>query len=137
MPRAVIASAKSEELLELEIAPDHGPFDARWTVKLQTSSVVATHGFWGAEPEELVAFFDDLAASWRGWDGRRAWTEVERDLSLAATHDGRGHVVLWVTLGKFMAPEAATWMVRAPLELEAGALDGVAAEVRRLLDNMD
>lgn len=134
MPTAVIASEKSRGKFELAIARDRGSFDARWSARLETPSVAATHAFWsGAEPSKLVNFFDDLASNWRGWDGRRAWTDVEHDLSLVATHDQLGHVVLWVTLGKFVAPEAETWLVRAPLELEAGDLERVAVAARGLL----
>ena len=134
MPSAVIISEQSKGKLELSIAADHGPYDARWSVKLETPSVVATHEFWGSEPQHLVAFFDGLAASWRGWDGQREWTEVERDLSLVATHDGLGHVVLGVTLGTtFVSPPADSWLVRAPLKFDAGALDRLATQAHLLL----
>jgi hypothetical protein len=130
----LIESGTTGDKLELTIADQAASYDARWSARLETGSVTATHGFWsGVEPERLVQFFDDLAVDWRGWDGRRAWTSVEHDLSLAATHDGLGHVLLWVTLGSVVAPPTDTWLVRVPLQFEAGALDRVAAAARGLL----
>src|SRR5579863_1133584 len=133
MPSAVITSALSNTTLELAVGPNRRPYHAQWSVKLETPSVVATHAFWGSDPGSLVAFFDDLASNWRGWDGRREWTELERELGLIATHDGLGHVLISVTLGKFIAPPLAAWMVQVPLQLDAGELDSVAAQARLLL----
>src|ERR1019366_5894320 len=38
--------------------------------------------------DDLVAFFGQLAADWRGWRGERTYESLEGDLRLAATHDG-------------------------------------------------
>lgn len=136
MRRALIASQKTGDSLELVIEADGTEYDARWSARLHTYSVDATHGFSsGVEPEQLAEFFDGLAENWRGWNGEQTWNSVEDDLSLAATHDGLGHVLLWVTLGTVVAPEQKTWLVRAPIEFEAGDLDRVAAAIRGLIDD--
>jgi hypothetical protein len=39
-------------------------------------------------------FFEDMASSWRGWDGQKTWAEIEGRVSFAATIDRLGHVAL-------------------------------------------
>lgn len=131
-PTTVIRSADQHSFLTIEIEPDRPGFDSRWHIKLDTTDLSATHGFWsGAEPTALAEFFDDLAKSWKGWTGDKRFTSVEHDLALRATHDGRGHVLLWVRLGTHVAEDAQTWLVTAPLALEAGQLERLAASIRR------
>ncbi|MCA2184201.1 DUF6228 family protein [Nonomuraea cavernae] len=47
-----------------------------------------------------------LVVEWRGWNGVRCWTSLEREFALDAPHDGRGHVSLGVTLRAL----DSTWM---------------------------
>jgi len=134
VPTAVIHSADQQSCLNIGVEADRSGFDSRWHVKLETPDVSATHGFWsGVEPVALAEFFDDLARDWRGWTGDRVFTSVEHDLVLRATHDGSGHVLLWVRLGTHVADDAKSWLVSAPLALEAGQLEPLAASVRRRL----
>jgi hypothetical protein len=49
--------------------------------------------------EELTRYFAALADSWRGWEGVREFSSVERDFELRAYHDGVGHCVVEVRLG--------------------------------------
>lgn len=53
--------------------------------------------------DDLIAFFRQLAADWRGWDGERTYESIDHDLRLTATHDG--YVRLAVQL-------AGGWAVR-------------------------
>ena len=39
----------------------------------------------------LAAFFDDLASSWRGWDGAKTWVSAEHDLAISVTANARGN----------------------------------------------
>jgi Family of unknown function (DUF6228) len=95
---------------------------------------VASHGFWsGVEPGHLVEFFGDLARWWPGWSGDKVLSTVEDDLGLRATHDGKGHVLLWVRLGPHVVDVDKTWHVVAPVALEAGARERIAAQVRAAL----
>ena len=43
---------------------------------------------------ELVAWFDELAAAWRGFDGVRTWRSIEGHLAIEASVDPLGHVSL-------------------------------------------
>lgn len=134
MPTAVIHSADQQSCLSVGIESDRSGFDSRWHVKLETPDVSATHGFWsGVEPGALAAFFDALADEWRGWTGDKVFSSVEHDFVLRATHDGRGHVLLWVRLGTHVAADAKSWLVTAPLALEAGQLERLATSIRRHL----
>jgi Family of unknown function (DUF6228) len=38
--------------------------------------------------ESLATFFEELAESWRGWQGERIYESIEHDLRIVATHDG-------------------------------------------------
>ena len=60
-------------------------------------------------------------------DGDKVLSTAEHDLGLRVTHDGKGRVLLWVRLGPEVADIDKTWHVVAPLALEAGALDRIAA----------
>ena len=91
-------------------APDvvRGPDVRFWSVEvclrvpgLEASSRVSAH--YASEFDDLVAFFRQLAADWRGWDGERTYESLEHDLRLTATHDGyvRLAVQLWQECGRF------------------------------------
>ena len=73
-------------------APDvvRGPDVRFWSVEvclrvpgLEASSRVSAH--YASEFDDLVAFFRQLAADWRGWDGERTYESLEHDLRLTAT----------------------------------------------------
>jgi hypothetical protein len=75
----------------------------------------------------LADFFAGLAAEWRGWRGRRTWSSLEDELTLAAESDRTGHVYLRVHLHD---GSPARWTVEAELVLEAGQLEQLASEAR-------
>ena len=75
----------------------------------------------------LDEFFAGLAESWKGWNGEREWTSFERELKLAASNDGRGHIYLAIDLAEGAPP---TWEVKAGVVLEAGQLDQVASAAK-------
>ncbi len=81
--------------------------------------------------EGLARFFEDLASSWRGWHGERAYESIEHDLRIVATHDG--HVRLRVRLWQSTDPDG--WAVETAIRLDAGeqlnqAAKDIAATVR-------
>ena len=91
---------------------------------LEARSRVYDTGFDG-----LAAFFGQLAADWRGWDGERVYESLERNLRLVATHDG--HVQLAVQLWQEPRWQAG-WSAAAVIMLDPGeemtrAADDVAA----------
>jgi hypothetical protein len=78
--------------------------------------------------DDLVAFFQGLAAGWRGWQGEQVYESLEHDLRLTATHNG--HVRLAVQMSLTSEPEG--WSASAVLRLDPGeemtqAADDVAA----------
>ena len=79
---------------------------------------------------QLARFFGELAADWRGFDGRRQYDSFESELFLSCRHDGFGTVSCEVGLGQRWDP---AWWLMVSVELEAGQLDRIAAEVRALV----
>jgi hypothetical protein len=49
-------------------------------------------------PWNPADFFAELAADWRGWAGKRHWRALEGEMEIEASHDGRGHVLIAVTI---------------------------------------
>jgi len=62
------------------------------------------------QPDDLVAFLDELAREWKGWQGEKEWKSVEGDLALSGTADGLGVVALRVTLKS--GPYEDDWCVQ-------------------------
>jgi len=83
------------------------------------------------EPFSLAAFFDDLAACWKGWEGEKRWESVEQDFTLSITADGLGHVAMKVILKS--GPYEDDWCVQSVIHVDAGQLEEIAATVKKLL----
>jgi hypothetical protein len=81
---------------------------------------------WGVEVA-LANFFDDLAESWRGWEGEKVWESYEGGMSLRCTSDRLGHITVAVELREGLP---TVWEARGDVPLEAGQLDRLAAEMR-------
>jgi Family of unknown function (DUF6228) len=76
----------------------------------------------------LAEYFQDIADNWRGWEGEKYWSTLESDLEFKATSDKLGHVRLEFSLKRPYTQFG--WVLQAALELEAGQLDAIAANVR-------
>lgn len=103
-----------------------------WRARIEFADLAAegiVYERYSGEELQLDAYFADLAAGWRGWEGERRWEAL--GLRLAARHDGVGHVTLDVTSQNDYAA-GGRWRVRASLVLDAGALDKLAIEARQL-----
>ena len=74
----------------------------------------------------LASFFASVAADWRGWDGERVWSALESDFSVRARSDRLGHIRLDVELRSHDPDD--NWRISAPVFLDAGSLDTVAAD---------
>jgi hypothetical protein len=86
--------------------------------------------FEGLTRENLRDFLVGLDRDFRGWQGVRSWTSMEREMTVEAGHDGR--VRLAVTLRRaFRSFEDDAWSARIVLTLEAGE------ELSRLARNAD
>jgi Family of unknown function (DUF6228) len=112
-----------------EPAESHGSFPMQLLgdgFRAETMVVEFWHG------GGLVAWFAELAAAFRGWQGTRTWASLEGDALLEVTHDGLGEVALRVTLRRDTG-DPPVWTVSAVVPLEAGEeLTRLAEEVARL-----
>ena len=98
--------------------------------RLEARSRVDAH--YAAGFDDLVAFFGQLAADWRGWDGERTYESIGHDLRLTATHDG--YVRLAVQLWQESGPQG--WSAAAVISLEPGEeMTRVAEDVAALLSS--
>jgi hypothetical protein len=79
---------------------------------------------WNPFGSGLEQFFEDIAASWRGWDGEKKWTSLEGELSLVCTTDKLGHIAIEATLYD-------GWNVRNVFYVEAGQLEQLALDIRK------
>jgi Family of unknown function (DUF6228) len=98
--------------------------------RLEARSRVDAH--YAAGFDDLVAFFRQLAADWRGWDGERVYESIGHDLRLTATHDGyvRLAVQLWQESGRL------GWLAVAVISLEPGEeMTQVAEDMAALLSS--
>jgi hypothetical protein len=90
---------------------------------------------WGGGAPALVAFFDEMAAGWRGWHGRREWRDDGGSVSMRASHDGIGTIALMVSVMPFQWSEEqpGSWRLEAVVALDPGSLDVAARDLRTLL----
>lgn len=75
-------------------------------------------------------FFDQLAASWRGWEGPLRWSPLENEIKITATSDRLGHIELLVELSDQAYPPV--WEFRYRLQLEAGSLENLAQRIKQV-----
>jgi hypothetical protein len=83
----------------------------------------------------LGLFARRLAEDWRGWQGQRVRDSLENEMTVEATHDGRGHVAMAVTVrGHRQAFADGVWAARVAFALEAGEqMSAAAHDIRHLL----
>jgi hypothetical protein len=129
----VVVLGSADSTLTLGDARLDGAGETQLTVRIDAGTLHATADVpiteWGPDP---VEFFAGLAKDWRGWEGPREWwTE---GLALTCRHDGVGHVTIDAVVGGGAAPTHDDWTVHASVSVEPGALVGIAAQFRRLLD---
>jgi hypothetical protein len=105
----------------------------------ETVFLVALHGTWLTAETEMTTyvygppttFFDEMAASWRGWEGEKAWAEIEGRVSFHASSDRCGHIELIVSL---RADPASAGRVQDVIKLEAGGLEYLARRIHKFFD---
>jgi Family of unknown function (DUF6228) len=96
-------------------------------VRLRVPGLDASRRVWAHYAtgfDELVAFFNGLAADWRGWQGERTYESLEHDLRLTAIHDG--HVRLLVELQETAGLDE--WSATGVVQLDPGEEMTRAAE---------
>lgn len=65
---------------------------------------------------DLVAFFNDMSAQWRGWKGPLLYESLEADLRINAWNDG--HVRLEFEISQTSIPQG--WSISGELALDPG-----------------
>jgi hypothetical protein len=80
-----------------------------------------------SDGDHLVAFIEELAEGFRGWQGERTWRSMEDQLRISATWRSGGHVAL-----TFRATPSIydKWAVTADVTVEAGE------DMRRFADDL-
>jgi uncharacterized protein DUF6228 len=115
---------------ELVLGPVRGD-DEPWYYRaaLNGPVVTGTVEVYDHNAADLAQFFGELGEQWwSGWAREKTYRSLEGHLTLVASRDSLGHVYLKVTLREGMGgPE---WLASGMLELEAGQLPHVAAEMR-------
>ena len=124
--------------------PERDPTDAsslRLPLRIEAGGLVATatlelHG-WGGWIPGLIGYADDLAGSWQGWDGEKAWRDDSGAVAFAARHNRMNTVSLTVTLRPdFGAMLPGGWRSEIVVPIEPGVLGDLAAGVRSLFRAM-
>jgi hypothetical protein len=77
----------------------------------------------------LADLFQDMAANWQGWNGKKVWASIEGEFSLSCTHDKLGHITIDVMMNEDFGSRE-TWNLRASLVIEAGQLEAIAAHAK-------
>jgi hypothetical protein len=72
--------------------------------------------------------FADFAENWRGWEGEKAWYDIDDALHLVATSDRLGHVRIAIKMN-----DHADHVLTGAVVIDAGRLDEWAAAMAHLL----
>jgi hypothetical protein len=87
---------------------------------------------WGQWIQGLIAYLDDLDASWRGWSGVKEWSDDQRNITLSAARHST--LVATLTVSVKHLPEAAdgtgAWDTKVVVPFEPAAISRVAKRVR-------
>lgn len=87
---------------------------------------------WSGGLPRLTAYFDELAGAWRGWAGAKEWRDDEGNIAMSATHDGKGLVLLRITVSNLPYDAPGSWQVKADVPVEPGSLSEIAKAVSSL-----
>jgi hypothetical protein len=100
---------------------------------MHAKTVATVDGPAGGRAGSLVEFFSSLCDDWQGWTGPRTWQAFDRELTIVAIHDGRGHVTLDVTLRRHhRSYDHDAWSARTAFTVEAG--EQMSALARNIQD---
>ena len=130
--RGMPPRADPQLVLSDPVDPGQDGYIRSFRAELTAAGLTAATGVVVAQGQDLDAFFDRLVASWRGWQGEQVWEALEHQMSIAASHDGLGHVRLRVTLRQDHLPDS--WEASATFVVDAGEdLRGLAGRIARFL----
>ncbi|MFL6707707.1 MAG: DUF6228 family protein [Massilia sp.] len=130
MNTLVLKSPRDGSLLTFEIRArrrDEIEFDL--VVKTpRFAGVVSASTFMVQSPADL---FREMADEWTGWKEEKTWSDLERNVTIAATSDSTGHVSLHIVLDG----QDGDSLLRVRLEFEAGQLQSIASEIASLFQD--
>jgi hypothetical protein len=110
---------------------------ARVPIRLVAGGVAASGVLqleeWSGGLPRLPAFFDELAAGWRGWAGTMEWGDDGATCEMSASHDGKGLVLLHAALRSLPYDAPGTWKLTVEVPIEPGALGAIAQRIRLLV----
>jgi len=114
-----------------EFAPEYTDSDSKsflvtvntrgWSIEQRASAYLAP---------DLGDYFTNLAAHWKGWKGEKTWSTLEGEFELSASTDRLGHITL--VFGLHQGFSGGGWKLQGEIELEAGALEALAAQAREV-----
>ncbi len=106
--RVVIGRGHASVVLQdLRRSPDPDPYGAGSFTVIATgdgASVMRVVFMLEMDWQSLVAFFESLAADWRGFEGVRSWGSIEGDIKFSAVSDDLGHNNIEVTVRQGPVP---------------------------------
>src|SRR5512133_174350 len=98
-------------------------------VTYKAEDLEAAVGVWAyPDAQWLVAIFQDMENSWRGWKDVKEWKAVEEQFSIKFTTDKLGHVFVEVQLQPDFVP-GGRWEVKGGFYFEVGQLPTLARQV--------
>jgi hypothetical protein len=83
------------------------------------------------DPDGIARLWADAAREWRGWHGAKVWESLEGELRIQLSTDRAGHVELRVRL-RSDAGVSDPWSIETSIGLDAGALESIARDAKRL-----
>lgn len=89
------------------------------------SGLVRCSTYYTGSPARLFAEFVE---NWRGWEGEKAWHDIDDALHLVATADRLGHVRISIRMN-----DHADHVLTGAVVIDVGDLDRWAAKMERLL----
>lgn len=99
---------------------------------LSAQTTLELHG-WGGWTVGFLAYFADMAASWRGWTGAKDWHDDGWIVQLNATHDGIRIIKFAVSTTPLPGSnQLGSWKVDTVIAVEPGSLEATAAALRDL-----
>ena len=105
-----------------------------YRASLKAEGLTASAKVYAYEPHgELSQFFAELAAHREGWEGEKRWRSLEGELTLSCRSGGGSRITIEVVLRSGLYED--DWCVQAMINIEAGQLVSIAANVRQFFSS--
>lgn len=124
--------------LEVDPQPELDPYlEREVSVSLDVPglSASATLPWYLVDPPGVAAFFRDIDRHWTGWEGEKRFGTVEDTLCLSASHDGLGHIRLWIRFANGW-PGDADFKIGAALAFDVGSAAAAAQAIENWVSDV-